>query len=255
MTATIATTELAPEVIKKLKNAKFDIFTNGWNNNKIAKSNKAGKGVFTIILHFAPAKNSGYEVCPMASAGCRAACLYTAGNGRYDTVKAGRIRRTVEWFETRDACKARIVSDIQKLVRLCEQYGLQPAVRLNGTSDIRWESVWPELFDMFPNVQFYDYTKDYNRLSYSHYLPSNYHLTFSRSECNDDIVLQILEDGRANVAVVFKGALPETWNGYPVYDADNDDLRFLDEYQGGAVAGLKAKGSARTDKSGFVILQ
>jgi hypothetical protein len=92
-------------------------------------------------------------------------------------------------------------------------------------------------------------------LDYSRWIPSNYHLTFSRSESNDDIALQILEARRANVAVVFSGALPETWNGYPVYDADSDDLRFLDPYNGGAVAGLKAKGEAKKDNSGFVILQ
>ncbi len=247
------TTELSPAAVKKLKNTKFKIVTNGFNNAKIAKSNKAGKGVFTVILHFAPACNSGREVCAFASAGCRASCLYTAGNGRYDSVKFGRIRKTQLWFQDRQEAQNRIIWDIRKLVRLCEEHGLQPAVRLNGTSDIRWEKVWPELFGMFPEVQFYDYTKDHGRFDYSHHLPSNYYLLYSRSECNEDIAVQLLEAGRANVAVVFRRDLPETWNGFPVFNADETDLRYLDEIPTGAVAGLYAKGFAKSDQTGFVV--
>jgi hypothetical protein len=73
--------------------------------------------------------------------------------------------------------KQDVIEDIRKLVRICERDNLRPAVRLNGTSDIAWEREWRELFDMFPQVQFYDYTKDPSRLAYSHYLPTNYHLT------------------------------------------------------------------------------
>ena len=255
MAATITTIGLTDAVVKKLKGVKFDIFTNGFANAKIAKSNKSGKGIFTIILHFAPANNSGFEVCAMASAGCRAACLYTAGRGAMCNVKQARIDRTTQWFEDREVCKARIVADIVKLRKVCAKYGLEPAVRLNGTSDIRFEKVWPALFAQFPMVQFYDYTKDPGRLDYSYYLPTNLHLTFSRSESNDSVCLQILESGRANVAVVFHGKdLPATWNGYPVYNGDETDLRYLDEYQGGAVCGLYAKGAARKDNSGFVVL-
>jgi hypothetical protein len=229
-----------------MQNIKFKIFTNGYKNTKIAK----GMGeVFTIILHLAPANNSGHEVCPFGSPGCRASCLYSAGRGACETVKRARLRRTRRWFEEREGFKSDVIEDIRKLVRLCDDT-LRPAVRLNGTSDIAWEREWPELFDMFPQVQFYDYTKDPTRLAYSHYLPTNYHLTFSRSEDNEDIALQILEAGRANVAVVFD-EMPEYWHGYRVYNADKDDLRFLDGCQG-AVAGLKAKGKARRDRSGFV---
>ena len=235
-----------------LENVKFEVFTNGYKNIKIAKSQKSGKGVFTIILHLAPADNSGYEVCPYASPGCRAGCLYTAGRGSCDNVKRARINRTRMYHEYPDAFRAAVVSDIHKLVMICEKHGLQPAVRLNGTSDIPWEDEYPELFRCFPNVQFYDYTKNPHRLTFAHYLPTNYHLTFSRSEDNEALALQLLESERANVAVVFT-ELPEYWNGFPVQSGENDDLRFLDEYQGGAVVGLIAKGKARRDVSGFVV--
>jgi hypothetical protein len=239
--------------VRKLINARFALVTNGFNNVKIAKSNKSGRGVFTVILHLAPADNSGHEVCAFASAGCRRGCLYTAGFGRYDTVKNGRIRKTCLLRENREEFRALLVADLHKLVRLCDLHGLDPAVRLNGTSDVVWEREWPELFRLFPMIQFYDYTKNPGRLDYAHYLPDNYYLLFSRSEDNDDICDQLLEAGRANVAVVFEKTLPATWHGYPVFNADDDDLRYLDDIPTGAVAGLYAKGSARSDESGFVV--
>jgi len=109
---------------------------------------------------------------------------------------------------------------------------------------------YPNIMEAFSTVQFYDYTKHRNRRD----LPSNYHLTFSRSEANNDAALEWLAAG-GNVAVVFdtkKGqALPETWNGYRVIDGDLTDLRFLDDKN--VVVGLRAKGPARKDTSGFVV--
>jgi hypothetical protein len=105
-------------------------------------------------------------------------------------------------------------------------------------------------------VQFYDYTKDHGRLSFDYPLPDNYHLTYSRSETNEAIALEILASGRANVAVVFSGELPETWNGFRVVSGVDHDLRFTDPMPscryGGNVVGLIALGKAKKDTSGFV---
>jgi hypothetical protein len=104
---------------------------------------------------------------------------------------------------------------------------------------------------LFPHVQFYDYTKNPSRMK--KYLrgemPANYHLTFSRSECNHETCLEILEMG-GNVAAVFE-KMPETWCGKEVISGDDHDLRFLDKT--GVVVGLKAKGKAKKDLSGFVV--
>jgi hypothetical protein len=58
-----------------------------------------------------------------------------------------------------------------------------------------------------------------------------------------------------NVAVVFsskKGEdLPVTWQGREVIDGDLHDLRFLDGKN--KVVGLRAKGKARKDGSGFSV--
>jgi hypothetical protein len=209
-----------------------------------------GRGYMTAILYLAPADESGYEVCPMASAGCRKACLNKAGMGAFSTVQAARIAKTRLYFEDRAAFMAQLVSEVRAFIRKAIKLGLIPVVRLNGTSDIPWERVPVEgkanIMDLFPSVQFYDYTKRHNRRN----LPANYHLTFSLAEDNDSRAAAAATNG-ANIAVVFRtDNFPATFMGMPVVDGDADDLRFLDGR--GVVVGLKAKGPAKKDTSGFV---
>lgn len=209
-----------------------------------------GRGYMTAILYLAPADESGYEVCPMASAGCRKACLNKAGMGAFSNVQAARIAKTKWYFEDRPAFMAQLVAEVRAFIRKASWRGLIPVVRLNGTSDIPWERVpvegQPNIMSLFPWVQFYDYTKRSNRRD----LPSNYHLTFSLAEDNDDRAVVAASNG-ANVAVVFRNdKFPATFMGMPVVDGDADDLRFLDGR--GVVVGLKAKGPAKKDMSGFV---
>jgi hypothetical protein len=229
------------------------LFTRGTSNPKTNKSE--GKGYETLILHLAPANVSGYNVCSSASAGCKAGCLNTAGRGKTSSVQNGRIRKTRLYFEHRDEFKRQILTELTAFVKRCQKNGTLPAVRMNGTSDIVWEKVFPEIFTLFPSIQFYDYTKHVKRCLSSWILPKNYHLTFSRSEDNDDAVAAVLADGKCNVAVVFMSRdFPQTFEGFPVYSADGDDLRFLDnDGEGGAIGALYAKGDAKRDASGFVL--
>jgi len=218
-------------------------------NYKTIKGEKLG--IMTGVLYLAPAKLSGYEVCPMRSLGCTDSCLNTAGMGAFSNVQAGRIAKTKRFFEDRDGFMADLRKDIQSLIRKAKKANMVPAVRLNGTSDINW--MVTGIMAEFPDIQFYDYTKVVNRLEKN--IPSNYHLTFSRSECNDSECMKALKLGY-NVAAVFstkKGEpLPATWNGYPVLDGDETDVRFLDA-KGGYVVGLRAKGKAKKDQNNFVI--
>ena len=204
-------------------------------------------GYLTFIMHLAPSTLSGYNTCPMASEGCASACLNTAGRGRFTATQEARIRKTKYFFENRDAFMQQLVKDVEAAIRKAAREGFVPVFRLNGTSDIRWETVavngFRNIMEMFPQVQFYDYTKLPNRRN----IPSNYHLTFSRSESNEYMIPQDM-----NVAVVFD-ELPETWNGRKVIDGTETDLRFLDEP--GVVVGLLAKGKAKKDTSGFTILR
>ena len=219
------------------------------NNYKTTKGEK--KGYLTGILYLAPAKISGYEVCPKRSEGCTAACLYTAGMGAFSTTQKARIAKTKAFFEDRDNFLTQLRKDIKALVKKANKLNMTPAIRLNGTSDIEWTRFG--IMEEFSDVQFYDYTKVLNRLTKD--IPANYHLTFSQHETNGFEVLTALNSG-FNAAVVFstkKGEeLPKEWNGFPVVDGDETDLRFLDP-KGGYVVGLRAKGRAKKDSKNFVI--
>ena len=218
------------------------------NNAKTPKGEKLQ--VLTGILYLAPAKISGYEVCPRRTEGCTNSCLYTAGMGKFTSTQKGRIKRTKMFFEQRELFMSMLKLDIRLLELMAKDKGMTPAVRLNGTSDIDW--IRFGIMEEFPNVQFYDYTKVLNRLSKP--LPPNYSLTFSRSGHNDIECDAAISIG-ANVSVVFslskKSPMPATWNGAPVFDGDDTDARFLDPKR--HVIGLRAKGKAKYDTSGFVV--
>ena len=223
----------------------------GDSNFKLSKSDNSGKGYLTYGLSLAPYKSSGYNTCPNASPGCAAACLFTAGMGVFKNVQAGRIAKTKAFFEHRQEFLSRLKTELISARKRAKKLDKQLAVRLNVLSDIKWEKVCPSLFSQFPDIQLYDYTKDARRmLKYiDGDFPSNYHLTFSRSEINEKDCLEVLKRG-GNVTVVFD-SLPTHWNNYPVIDGDQTDLRFLDPKN--CVVGLKMKGKAKKDKSGFVI--
>ena len=228
------------------------LLTMGWQSPKLAKSDKAGLGYLSCIMYLAPSRVSGHNVCPQASPGCIATCLNTAGRGRYDNVQQARINRTNLFFNSRDTFKRQLIDELRLFVKRAYKAGMKPACRLNGTSDLPWESLFPELFRAFPHIQFYDYTKVYSRMVkfLKGGLPRNYHLTFSRSELNDDKCQSILSL-KGNVAVVFRDKnFPLAWNGFPCYNADLTDLRFLDPQGVGA---LYAKGRAKKDTSNFVL--
>lgn len=216
---------------------------------KMRKSAKSGE-YLPYILHLAPAKLSGYQTCPKATEGCAAACLNTAGQGIFSNVQQARINKTKYFFEQRQNFLNQLRSEIAKAERKSIKENKQLTVRLNGTSDLQWEVYrafdGKTIFEIFPNVVFYDYTKIANR-NVSH-IP-NYSLTFSAADGNDADVDTALANG-LNVAVVFRKSLPNTWNGRTVIDGDTDDLRFLDPAN--VIIGLVAKGKAKKDTSGFV---
>ena len=221
---------------------------------KIGKSETVGQ--ITAIFYGAPSTVSGYDVCAFASDGCREACLYSAGRGVMNMVQAARIRKTKMFFEARPGFKTQVIKDIEALIRKAKRENLTPSVRMNGTSDIKWEKIscgcHKNLMEHFPaSLIWYDYTKV--PIRYRQNLPENYSLTFSLNESNLDEALEALAMG-TNVAAVFRldhlGNLPEFFHGYRVIDGDKHDARYLDAK--GVVVGLKAKGDAINDTSGFV---
>lgn len=229
------------------------LLTLGHTNAKTIKSDNAGLGYLTAIQYLAPYTVSGFNVCKHASEGCAKGCLNTAGRGKTNVVQQARIKRTRFFFENKPGYKYTLFEELEKFVKRCDKLEQKPAVRLNGTSDLPWEDIFPDMFIKFNMVQFYDYTKYVNRMLnfINGKLPPNYHLTFSRSEINDSECLEVLRKG-GNVAVVFMSKqLPQKWNRFKINNADSHDLRFLDPF---GVQGLYAKGRAKKDTSGFVVV-
>lgn len=228
------------------------------NDTKTIKGEKFN--ILTGILYLAPHDISGFQVCPKSTAGCRAACLFTAGRGVYSRIQEARIAKTRRFFTERESFMNDIVKDIEALIRKAGRQGMTPAVRLNGTSDIPFEKIkcvrngvtYPSVMEAFTEVIFYDYTAILGRKKALE-LP-NYFLTFSLKENNDKDALKAIEQGY-NVSVVLNtkrnAEKPSMWSGYPVIDGDETDLRFKDP-AGGHIIALTAKGKARHDKTGFV---
>jgi hypothetical protein len=241
-------------------------------NAKTIKGQK--KGFMTAILYLAPWKLSGYQVCPMAEvAGCVGDCLNTAGRGgmaksdadtvsidghvvKLNAIQSARIARTRMFFEKRQEFLAQLIKEINNAKKQAAKKDLTLVVRLNGTSDLRWEDVLvgdQTLFQIFSDIQFYDYTKIANR-KVSH-IP-NYHLTFSfsaRKEFEKFVAKALANYGdTVSFAAVFKSkTLPQQFLSRTVINGDESDLRFLDDK--GVVVGLIAKGRAKKSTSGFVV--
>ena len=249
-------------------------------NPKTIKNRK--HNYLTGILYLAPADLAStpelkINVCSMAIlAQCKDPCLNMAGRGAFTTTQKARINKTRWFFEDRAGFMAQLVKEIEALERKAQKLGLKPAVRLNGTSDIKWENVrfdyefafgkirTTTVFQLFPDVQFYDYTKIPNRGTEDNPLPANYHLTFSYSGAPEfkryaDKALDNAKHRRINIAVVFESEAKvqdyvrsgASFKGIPVIDGDASDARFLDGK--GVVVGLYAKGRAKRDNTGFVV--
>lgn len=231
------------------KNVEYRIPTRllGTENAKTSKGLK--KGITTYIMYLAPAKQNNFDVdlCTHASNGCRAACLFQSGSARFTGVQLGRINKTNYFIADPKSFMKQLVKEIQSAVNLHNnmqdnvQYKANGdvkrfrefVIRLNGSSDVKFEEIILEnglnIFETFPNIQFYDYTKDDKRMFAE--MPKNYHLTFSRAESNHKASLKVLANG-GNVAVVFgvnkSESFPSTFMGYKVISGDETDLRYLD---------------------------
>ena len=222
-------------------------------NSKTRKGEK--KGFTTYGIHLAPASLSGFNVCDSSSAGCRWACLNTAGRGAMTSVQRARIKKTLFFFKDKQGFLAELWAEVAKSIKSAARKNMTPCFRLNLTSDLPWEKIkfnGQSVMEAFPNVQFYDYCKSPERMTkfVNGEMPKNYHLTFSRSETNGALALAFLRSG-GNVAMVFRKSLPATYYGHEVIDGDETDLRFLDG--SGKIIGLKEKGLAKKDATGFVL--
>jgi len=219
---------------------------------------KTIKGVafnwLTGILYLAPSDEAQViNTCPNASKGCRVSCLFSAGRGAFNNVREARIKKTLYFKENRFAFLNDVSKDIVALQKKAEKKGMKACVRLNGTSDLPWERMMDDkgltLMQKHDDIQFYDYTKSFKRMKeyLNGEMPSNYHLTFSRSESNQTEADEVLKLG-GHVAIVYKNPPAPSSK---VVNGDESDLRFTDP--DGVIVALKAKGKAKKDTSGFVL--
>jgi hypothetical protein len=226
--------------------------------NADAKTSKGtALNFLTGILYLAPSDISGYQVCPLAKlAQCEAPCLYSAGRGAFNSVQQARINKTKRFFEDRENFLLDLAFSIHALIRRAKREGKTPLVRLNGTSDIAFENIpflgHANIFECFPDVTFYDYTKHPARKN----IPANYDLTFSYSGVASfaPIVRKAsANDKLARIAVVFDKVanIPAQFLGRAVVGGDNSDVRHLDARN--SIVALYAKGKAKKDTSGFVV--
>lgn len=222
-------------------------------NAKTVKGNK--KGFKTAILYLTPANGSGENMCALAAlALCINPCLNTAGRGAMSNVQMARLRKTLFFLQFQSEAVDMIKRDIARFKAQCDREGFTLLVRLNGTSDIRWENYG--IIQSFPETIFYDYTKIPNRKN----IPANYDLTFSYSGVSKfQQFVDIAKQNGNRLAVVFRNRAivdrmlvnGETFHGLPVVDGDDTDIRHMDPH--GVVVALYAKGKAKHDNSGFVV--
>jgi len=210
----------------------------------------------TFILYLAPYTQNykGVNICPKASKGCASACLFTAGRGAFNNVQSARINKTNFYIEDKSLFIKKLAGEIIKETAKAKKNGEQIAFRLNGTSDIDFIYLLEKyaglnIEDLNPHAIFYDYTKVLGKIK-KYIKHPNYILTFSRAEDNETETLQALQMG-ANVSAVFSDDLPASYKGFKVVDGDTSDLVMLNH--SGVILGLRAKGKARKDNSGFTI--
>jgi hypothetical protein len=218
--------------------------------NKSAKLAKNGKinHQYTYGMYLAPSNESGYNVCSHSTPECRLGCLATSGRAGMELIagktktSSCRIRKTRLFYEQSEFFMDWLISEIKSYHDKAIKDGYYYSVRLNCTSDIDWQNVkvnGQNIFEIFPDVQFYDYTKNPAKFNS---IPNNYHLTFSYTGRNWQLCKALLKQG-FNVAMVFnvknEKELPHAYKGYQVINGDLTDYRVIDGK--GIIVGLKWK--------------
>lgn len=236
------------------------ILKRGEENAKLRKTLKE-LGIDSVdcgSVTLRPSDGSGYDVCALARfAACHTICVMEKiGMANWDSVKASRDALTRWLFEDTAAYLGRLDIELGKMSARAEKSGKLLYVRLNTGSDIRYERIARWLFDSYPNVRFYDYTKLTPRL-FDDSMPRNYSLSYSvHGNSKDTDIRAILERGKNCVVVTDSeyngqrkifGALPDTMEiagaRFNTRDGDKLDFRHEDFDGRGNLVLLRFKGS------------
>lgn len=193
--------------------------------------------VLTYSLYLSPSHTSGYDVCPESTPECRKGCLNTSGLAKVEmfagrtNIKDARIIKTRLLFEDQEFFMNLLVAEIKSAMSKANKIDALFSIRLNCTSDVDWSNTLlkgQNIFEIFPNVIFYDYTKIFRKFVK---IPENYHLTYSYTGYNWSNCLKVLEMGY-NIAMVFnlnkKDKLPMSYKGIEIISGDLSDYRVND---------------------------
>ena len=190
--------------------------------------------VSTYGIYLASADLSGFNVCPNSEY-CKDNCLNGSGHNMVDrlskkgTIDRSRTIKTRLLFANKEVFMRIMIHEIEKERKKAENNGTFFSIRLNCTSDINpiaFTLNGKNILEIFPDIQFYDYTKVLNRIALAKKY-SNYDITWSidGSEKNREIGLELLKNG-GRVAVVYgENDMPKTWYGYECCNGDETDYR------------------------------
>jgi hypothetical protein len=238
------------------------LLSKGTTNAKTSKNS-----LETFILYMSPAdqNSKGADLCPFRSKGCTSACLYTAGRGKFNNVQRARMNKSEYFIRDKKTFLSQLALELKAINKRQLKKGTKAAIRLNGTTDVDFLYLLKNRVGLdalqLEGLVFYDYTKDPHRVK--RYAGTNYTLTFSRAEDNEPQALEILENSGI-VSAVFAEKLPQFYKGFEVFDGDKADDIMIKASKAvkvlkrtrkgqGLILGLKAKGDAKKDTSGFVI--
>ncbi len=238
------------------------LLSKGTTNAKTSKNS-----LETFILYMSPAaqNSKGADLCPFRSRGCTAACLYTAGRGKFNNVQRARMNKSEYFIRDKKTFLSQLALELKAINKRQLKKGTKAAIRLNGTTDVDFLYLLKNRVGLdalqLEGLVFYDYTKDPHRVK--RYAGTNYTLTFSRAEDNEPQALEVLKNSGI-VSAVFAEKLPQFYKGFEVFDGDKADDIMIKASKAvkvlkrtrkgqGLILGLKAKGDAKKDTSGFVI--
>ena len=229
-------------------------------NTKVSKD---VDGYELLIMQLAPVKvakrrlddGTILNTCPDAGA-CAKTCIFESGRGASKSVFDARVWRTVNLIQSDGSISpvalAQIEIELAKAVRSANRRGKRLAVRLNGFSDLPFESLLGiDFFARWFDVQFYDYTKSFERwqMHLSGKLPANYDLTFSISEkrtLSEVLPIITAQHARhARCAVVSRNPAAMLAFGANYVDGDKHDATFVHPTGTILVLAAKGKGGSR----------
>jgi hypothetical protein len=241
----------------------MSLLSNAKTNPKTAKQLEEF-GYEAVIHHMCPddLADGTRTVCPNSTPGCRRGCLNTSGRSQITgdlttdnlemyMIHRSRIGKTLDFFDDRQGYAWKLTKELINLEARALKKKLLPVARLNGTSDVPWETYIS--MEAFSNTKFYDYTKGEQRFRrfLDGDLPANYDLTYSYHEQTAPQVVTHFTNRGGNVAVVFRKEIPDEFQGIEVVSGMEHDFRFMDKK--GCVVGLIARGRAKADTTGFVV--